>query len=107
MFVIFFLIFFCETLKSDNIPLEVMSYVTFLLYLTVQSLRKTLDQWDNSSWRVLGFDTLKFSRLTADWLVKNMIRDMTPSGMSLDVSLSPVTDKSKNRINTDKNFNLF
>jgi hypothetical protein len=33
-----------------------------------------------------SFDTLRFSRLIADWLVKNMNPDMTPSGMLLDVS---------------------
>ena len=45
-----------------------------------------IDQSDNSSWRVLGFDTYIFNRFIADWSVENMNPNVTPYGMSLYVS---------------------
>jgi hypothetical protein len=46
------------------------------------------DQSYNSFWCVFGFDTYSFCRLIADWPVENMNPDITPNGMSLDVSIS-------------------
>jgi hypothetical protein len=54
---------------------------------------KYTDQLDNSSWNVLGFDTLRFIRLIADWSVENIKPDMTPYRMLLDVIVSPKNKK--------------
>jgi capsular polysaccharide biosynthesis protein len=50
---------------------------------------KYIVESDNSSWCVLGFDNLIFSRRIIDWSVENMNLDMTPHGMSLYASVSP------------------
>jgi len=39
---------------------------------------KYIDQSDNTSWHVFGFDTLSFRRLITDWSVENMNPDMIP-----------------------------
>jgi hypothetical protein len=38
-----------------------------------------------------GFDTLRFSRLTADWPVENMNNDVTSYGMSLCITQKKTT----------------
>ena len=45
-----------------------------------------IDQSDNISCCVLGFDTTRFNRLIADRSVENINSDMISHGMALDVS---------------------
>ena len=40
------------------------------IYLVLLPTDLVGDQSDNSSWRILGFDTYRFSRLIADWSLK-------------------------------------
>jgi hypothetical protein len=47
--------------------------------------QKYIDQSDNSSWHVIGFDAKRFSRLITYWSVENVISDATPYRMLLDV----------------------
>lgn len=49
--------------------------------------------------------TLRFRRLITDWLVKNLNPDMTPSGISFDVSFSPLKNKSEKRYSNQLIFN--
>ena len=44
----------------------------------MQNRYKNIDQWDNSSWFVLGFNIQRFGRLIdiADWSIENMNRDV-------------------------------
>ena len=53
-----------------------------------------IDQSYYCSLHVLGFDTLRFSRLITDWSVENMNPDMTPYRM-LYVSVLPKKGRKK------------
>jgi hypothetical protein len=71
LFIIFFL---GDKLMSNNV-LSCHMHVTFHSSLTVQSYGKTvkhIDQLDNYSWHVLGFDTYRFNRVLIDWSIENV-----------------------------------
>ena len=72
MFVESFFSFFGYTLTSNNIMFEVMSCnLSFIFdHPIVCKTVKHIDQSENSSWPVLVFNTLRFSRLIADWSVE-------------------------------------
>jgi hypothetical protein len=55
-----------------------------------------IDQSDNSAWCVLDFDSKRFQRHIAVWFVNNMNPDVTPHGMSLDVT--GASQKRRNNI---------
>jgi hypothetical protein len=44
-----------------------------------------------------GFDTLRFSRLTADWPVENMNNDVTSYGMSLCITQKKTNSKKNDK----------
>jgi hypothetical protein len=72
------------------------NYAKYNMMNCAQTGKKTVkytDQLDNSSWNVLGFDTLRFIRLIAHWSVENIKPDMTPYRMLLDVIVSPKNKK--------------
>jgi hypothetical protein len=54
---------------------------------------------------VFGFNTSRIGKLIADWSVESMNVDMTPSGISLDVNVSPMIIKKKKKIQLAYNFN--
>ena len=60
----------------------------------------SIDQSDNSSRCMFGFNTSRIGKLIADWSVESMNVDMTPSGISLDVNVSPMIIKKKRRYNS-------
>ena len=70
-----------------RIPFGIISSTLHALF-TVQSYARQLniDQSDNISWCVLGFDTTRFNRLIADRSIENINLDMISHVMALDVS---------------------
>jgi len=71
MFLYLFIILFHDTRTSNNILSGVMSRnLSFILDHQIRCKTvKYIDQSDHSTKRLLSLNTLKFSRLIADWLV--------------------------------------
>jgi len=78
--------FFGDTLTSNKIPFGGMSYnMSFIFNRPIMC--KTLiyiEQLDCIYWWVLSFDTLRFSRLVADWSVENVNPDVNVSPKKLE-----------------------
>jgi len=56
-----------------SMALWVLALGTFIF---VQSYARHIDQWDNSSWCVLGLNIYIFSRFIVDWSIENKNPDM-------------------------------
>jgi Ca2+-binding EF-hand superfamily protein len=53
-------------------------YVTFHSSFPFIRCTTVIDSSYNCSWRLIGYDNLRYSRLIAHWSVKNIIPDVTP-----------------------------
>jgi hypothetical protein len=90
------LVFFVSALPSNSIPLQAMpcilSYIIFDRSI-ICKIVSYIDQSDNSSCHVLGFDTS-----VSDWSDGNMNSDVISNGMLLHVSALPTKRKEKGTI---------
>ena len=89
------LVFFVSALPSNSIPLRAMpcilSYIIFDRSI-ICKIVSYIDQSDNSSCHVLGFDTS-----VSDWSVGNMNSDVISNGMLLHVSALQTKKKGKEK----------